>query len=662
MTGYTLYGDRPDDLFTHRGLKVAVDTETTGLEFSDSMVGFSVAWHWPFDRRQTRSFYYSSDAVHGQMSLPIEGESAPVGPEKIINRIFKFHRSVFHNIAFDYRVLMKEFSVDCPERPADTMHKATLVQYNPSLDLDSLIRTILMEEPPDWYTKFKTRRNNIKNVPPHEVARYARADSAYTLRIDDRIDELIESHPMSAIKEWLEYDTRFTKIVMQMIKKGIPIDYGWLQDRRRRFVDRCNQIKLELSKKGLMMISSNNDVAKFLFRIKGLQPIIMTEKGNNPSVSEDALYPYREDPDVMLITEHRQLEKAIGTWIDPYLANGSFDGRIHSLINPFGTISHRISAGKPNVAAIPMEDRGDAFGSMMGMFKASEGKRLYSVDIKQAEVRLAAIFARCNGLAVYLASGKDPYNQMSNRMWGTESRRNDAKRAVLSAIYEIGPAAYARKYKVKEEDARVILTQFRNAFPQMKQASKLDSIFVEQKGYIPAWTGKPRYFGPPDVDPYYAAFNQRVQSGVAELLQRVMLDVESRHPGKMLLQIYDSIIMELEDIESNAILKDVQNSIANILPDKIQARVNPKIPFLTDVKLWEAKKESPPTSATVRRMVQSTREKNKKTSTPRGKENRNGSNTNSGVRGAVRQRGKGASSSVPGQSTRILPGRKGRRA
>ena len=111
------------------------------------------------------------------------------------------------------------------------------------------------------------------------------------------------------------------------------------------------------------------------------------------SSKEDLIEPYVKDYPVLGdVLTYRSLSKAIGSWLEPFLFMSDWDGALHSRLNPFGTRTFRMSSEDPNAQGVPMEIRGErAFGSMFGIYKETDlDRELWALDLKQAEVRLAA--------------------------------------------------------------------------------------------------------------------------------------------------------------------------------------------------------------------------------------------------------------------------------
>lgn len=570
-----LYGDRYQSEGNNSA--VAVDVETTGLTYLDKVIGISLAWH---EDDKIKSCYI--DLGRGQLGLFSDGEEFE-SVEQLIKHILVDKITVWHSVAFDYRFLSKEFGVPAPKLAHDVAHMARCIGYNEGLSLVNLYHQYVNGALPEWYLKTKQLRGSLKNMEPREVARYGRADAYFTLQLFDALKERLPA----AFDDLTVYvmDVQFTGLVMDLIKRGIRVNRGWLLERKKIAIDRM--VELERQYPGINL-NSSQQVSKKLMGLGA--PIKRKTSAGLPSVDQAALealaddYPFARD-----VLEYRGSIKVIGSWIDPLLQYSQDDGCIHAQLNPFGTVSFRMSCKDINLQGIPMHDRGKASGSLKGAFLASDpGADLWVCDLKQAEVRLAAMLAKDAALAKVIREGQDPYTSMAIEVWGDPTRRDDAKRATLASLYEIGDASFAKKHGISVEAATRILSEFRARFPAIKSASRRFEQFAGQMGYVPLLYGHKRWFGP--ADETYKAFNQHVQGSLAELMERVMLQIEKTFPGSIRLQVHDSVVIELSKQES--VLEDQKMRIAEIVRTALPSDLGRgdgkdcSVPMLVDFERW----------------------------------------------------------------------------
>lgn len=578
-----LIGDNPASI--PPGVLVSFDCETTGLGWSAFIIGASLSWRIPDG---LLSCYLVFETIHPNAQISIFGLGhETIDGLRLLESLFRNNPIVFHSISFDYRFLFKDLGLNPPERAFDVSPLAKNLEYQPALSLVELYKRYVKIPIPDVILKTKSNRGGLHKQDIETQAVYARWDAEATLLVGEK---LLGMSQLMLDTELVRHDEEFTNLVMKMIARGLPVDGTELARRHILYEERLAYLVKELAETyKLSNVGSTVQVSDFLFNKLGLNPTRLTASGRGAVGAED-LKPYvKKHPAVPLIIEHRQLTHAIGTWLDPLFALSAKDGRAHCQLDPFGTRSFRMSCKDINLQAMPMKDRGErAFDSLHGIFKSEDPEEeLWSLDLKQAEVRLGAMLAPDPALARVFSSGSDPYKAMSKEIWGTEDRRQEAKQATLAAIYEIGPASFSIRYNVSENDAIKVLDDFRARFPGIKRASNWWKEIVEQKGYVKLYTGRYRWFGEDEVP--WKGFNQVLQGGVAEIMSAIMLEVERVLPERQLLQIHDNIILYLPKNEwaRNEMVKTVEEIALNILPEDVINHVKPRVPLLLDAEKWE---------------------------------------------------------------------------
>lgn len=554
-----LHGDTPDldDMFG----TVAIDTETTGLRWTDSLLGVSLAWHNP--AHDIRSCYFTQTA-----SLLYDDIWPDDKVRELIVTLLIDKPVVGHYISFDARVLFRSFGM-VPMKPFDTWHMAKSTRFMESYSLAALTTEFKIFDP-DWAMQ-KKGRSNLSSASPQSVADYARKDAVYTLMVYEFLSKDYFALGLDQI------DVEFSRVTYEMMARGFPLNEALLDERLDHESKLFEEIQLRLAYQGIPNVNSPARVVKALHDRD--IPVL--------NASAEALAPFAHYPIVSDVIAASQLQSNINSRLKIF-KEYNHNGRLHSEWHPFGTASYRMVAKDPNLMAQPLKDReGRVYDNLSELF-TTEDQYCLQLDIAQAEVRLAAMISKCNTMAEFLSGGQDAYMEMAKKAYGsaTKENRQKAKRATLASIYEEGPNAFSYKHGVPLVEATEILDQFRASFPEIKQMSRMYMGFAKEHGFINLYTGRRIHFDKAD-ERLYRAFNQEVQGGLAELMRDFMLRIDKQCPGALIGQIHDSVILNFDrrhitrdDIEQ--VKTKTLELLQDCLPDKVRKLTNPVIPLKLD--------------------------------------------------------------------------------
>ena len=584
---HRIIGDAPRKRVDRFG-PIAIDTETTGLDWSSELLGTSLAWFDPLTGKIQSCYIYP---ITGQLCLLDDGGPLNMNWEMQLRKICDTSIVIGHYLPFDYRTLYKAYSTPPIKKSYDTLEMARFMPYSGSLDLLSQYER-LVGRAPRWIKDMKARRSTLSGLPPSTIAKYARWDAEATLQVFEKLRPEYDR----LYGPILEENQAFSRLTMEMVGRGVPVDQDWLKAKRKACLKGMMDIQMMMTPMGLKNVGSDQQVGKYIEGSLGLVMPKRTPTGK-PCVSAEELELVAEKwghPVLKEIVKYRQFNKAIGSWIDDLEDMSAYDGCAHSILAPFGTQSWRMASSKINLQAVPLKDRGGrAFGSFAGVFKHPDPEiQLWQLDLGQAEVRMAAMVASENHLAAVLASTEDPYTQTALRVWADSTRRQDAKQAVLSSLYCIGANTYSITNKVTKSEAIDILADVSASFPNISRATYYWESQVIEKHAIPLPLSENRLvqFDPRD-ERTYRGFNQRVQGGVAEYMLRGQLSLDAIIPGYQLLQIHDSIVLAVHRKEAKEVLPIAKHILENQTPEHLRNNTNPPVPMKVDMERWDQSEE-----------------------------------------------------------------------
>lgn len=261
------------------------------------------------------------------------------------------------------------------------------------------------------------------------------------------------------------------------------------------------------------------------------------------------------------ILDYRVLSKMNGTYYDAYLS--LIDGKdiLRPNYNIIGTVNGRLSCSRPNIQNVP---RYTPKRPVKDVFIPRTPDRSFlEVDYAQAELRVAAHYARQENLAAILRSGGDPHGETAERMGVA---RHVGKTLNFAVIYGAGPNALMKLLRCDRQTAYDYLDGYFELYPGFKKLSIALQQNAERDGFIRCGTGRYRRFrnqatGERYFEKKYAfkvpvetrkAMNSHIQMTASEMLRVGMQRLDDRiyedgFDAQILFQVHDSLLIEVRD-------------------------------------------------------------------------------------------------------------------
>lgn len=332
----------------------------------------------------------------------------------------------------------------------------------------------------------------------------------------------------------------------------------------------------------------------------GLEPVKVTDAGN-ASLDGEVLDKLVER-DVPWAKEWREfglVKDSVSKYYRGYAEAIGPDGRLRTRFRQFGTRALRLSCERVNMQAIPHDHRLLAGGSAILALAPSPRKllaeipgwRIFTMDLAQAELRVAAQDADCTPMLDILFDGRDPHGETAIGLGLTlgpddphprfewfKARSVLAKRSNFSLIFGVGPDTFRKDLRKQsgidfgEKAIRQIHKDWNALYPQFKKAINRYMKAARREGSTPVRDGLRRYYSEEErtcynckklpcrcggqADDLHKAFNQHIQGQLGEFGQEWMqasdaLLIEAGVDpviGGVLLQTHDSLtVMVPED-------------------------------------------------------------------------------------------------------------------
>ena len=288
---------------------------------------------------------------------------------------------------------------------------------------------------------------------------------------------------------------------------------------------------------------------------------------------------YATGADVLedLATEHelparvldwRQLSKLKSTYTDALQDHINPDtGRVHTSYSIAGASTGRLASTDPNLQNIPI--RTEEGRRIREAFIAEEGKTLVALDYSQIELRILAHIADIPSLKQAFADGLDIHAMTASEMFDvpldemTADVRRRAKAINFGVIYGISGFGLARNLRIPRSEAQGFIDRYFERFPGIRTYMDDTKAFAKEHGYVQTLFGRRIHTpeiaskGPRAGFAARAAINAPIQGTAADVIRRAMIrmpDAIADLPAKMLLQVHDELLFEVEDAASGRLI------------------------------------------------------------------------------------------------------------
>jgi len=560
---------------------VSLDLETTGLDpIEAGIVGFALSCE-PCVGHYVPVGHEGLD-VPAQLPLaevldalrPIVESESP----KIIGQNLKYDLIVLHRhgmyprgISFDSMIASHLV------HPEERRH-----------NLDQIVLTYLGQSMVT-YEEVAGKDGSFAAVPVDRATVYAAEDAEVVQRLCEPLTRDLEKRNLTRL--FHDVEIPLVPVLARMEEHGILVDSDILEaqgDELRTELQIVEADLMELAG-GPFNPNSPKQVGEILFERLGLPIVDRTKTG--PSTSARVLSVLAEQhPFPGKLLEHRELKKLLTTYIDqlPKAIHPS-TGRIHTSFHQTTTATGRLSSSEPNLQNIPT--RSEIGGRIRTAFVAPEGSRFVAADYSQIELRLLAHFAEDERLIEAFHAGLDLHRLTASVVFGLpeeqvpDQLRDAAKRINFGILYGISPFGLARDLGIPQSEAKGYIDRFFSAYPRAREYIDRMIERATETGYAETILGRRRPL-PSLASRNVArrnfdrrnAINTPIQGSAADLIKLAMIEIdrwieEQRAPAKMILQIHDELVFEIEEDALPEATAVIAEKMEGVLPLRVPLSV-----------------------------------------------------------------------------------------
>ncbi|MBE3636919.1 DNA polymerase I [Mangrovicoccus algicola] len=553
------------DLAYARGW-VAVDTETTGLnEMVAELVGVSLAveegraCYIPLTHKAEASdggLFGGNDLAPGQMPL---GEALEMLKPMLEDpQILK----IGQNMKYDMKILAR---YGIAVAPIDDTMLMSYAQHGGlhGHGMDTLSERYLGHVPIPIKPLLGSGKSAITfdRVPLEKAVPYAAEDADITLRLWHALKPGLHKAKVTTVYETLERP--LVPVLAQMERSGIKVDRDVLSRMSNAFAQKMAGLEAEI-----------HELAGESFNVGSPKQLgeILFDKMSLPGGKKGKTGAWSTPADVLedLATEHdlparvldwRQLSKLKSTYTDALQDHINKEtGRVHTSYSIAGANTGRLASTEPNLQNIPV--RSEEGRRIREAFVPEPGHVLVSLDYSQIELRILAHIAGIEALKEAFRDGQDIHAATASEMFNvpleqmTPEIRRQAKAINFGVIYGISGFGLARNLRIPRAEAQGFIDRYFERFPGIRDYMDATKAFAKEHGYVQTLFGRKIHTpeinakGPQAGFASRAAINAPIQGTAADVIRRAMIRMPAAIeglPARMLLQVHDELIFEVEE-------------------------------------------------------------------------------------------------------------------
>ena len=568
----------------------AIDTETTSLDAQQTnLVGISISY-----------------AIGKACYIPISHKDYKnLNEEKIIKILKPFledHsiKKIGQNIKFDYIIFFKR-GIDMNSME-DTMLMSYVLDAGKNRhNMDTLSEIHLEHKTIQFKDLVGTGKKqiNFSEVDVNIAKDYAAEDADITYRLYKIFSNSLKTENLTNIYEIFEKP--LIKILAKMEILGIKLDEKSLKKLSVKFDKKIKELEQQIFKlsKKEFNIGSTKQLGEIMYNELKIASLKKTKKGSfatSASVLEDLAFKGHDFP--KLILEWRQTSKLKNTYSDtlPEHINKKTN-RIHTSFLLAATTTGRLASSDPNLQNIPIKT--EEGKDIRKAFIAEKNKKLISADYNQIEMRILADLADVKELKKAFINNDDIHSLTASQVFGVDIKkvnpemRRKAKAINFGIIYGISQYGLAKQIGVSNLEAEDFLNSYFLKFPEIKDYMSETIKFCRKSGYVSNIFGRKTHItGINDKNfnvrnfQERAAINAPIQGSASEIMRLAMIRLnekindEKNQSFKMLLQIHDELIFEVDEKKLNQSSKTIKEIMTSVKDSNLHSF---SIPLLVDV-------------------------------------------------------------------------------
>lgn len=438
---------------------------------------------------------------------------------------------VGQNFKFDWLFLKYQLDIEVANYAHDTILLAHLLDENmTTFNLDDLTR-IHIPEMAGYNDKLNIDpehqgKTRMDLLTPDKMLQYACGDADSSFRLVEKLHAQV-SEDQGLLTTYNRVSMPAIRAFCHIEQNGFPIDVAALRAFEKELAALQKREKRELLK---MLPASIKDEyrdtgvglkpdraailkAYMYTHPDGLQlsPVAFTKTGQPSTSSKDAMPYYAADhPFIARMIDYIKNERLLNTYVQGFYKY-IFEGKIRPSYLLHGTVTGRSSSRDPNGQNFPK--RGKLVKAYRKIFKAPKGWVFLSLDLSQAELRVAAMMSGDETMLDVYRNDGDIHTRTAMGVMGVDTiedwlklpketrdlKRFQAKAVNFGFLYGMWWPKFRSYAKTEygidftEDEAKEIRELFFRTYPSLEAWHETVQEFVLDHGFVRTYDGRMRH-------------------------------------------------------------------------------------------------------------------------------------------------------------------------
>ena len=593
--------DNYQTLFTRKDLKdwsskldkckvFAIDTETNSLDtVTANLVGISLS-------------VKEGSGCYIPIGHKYEGCPKQLTLQEVIDEIGKAvernkEKAVGQNLKFDIPILSRHGIV------IDKFHADTMLM---SYVLNSTATRHGMDKLAMYYLNYETikygdvagtasKQISFSEVEIDTASNYAAEDADITLRLFNKLDELLKEKP-SQVKLLKELEYPLVHVLSRVEQNGAKIDKNKLKEHSKELSAKISDLTAQAYK--ISGEEFNLDSPKQLLEVLYVKlklPVLKKTPKGQPSTNEETLQRLSEEYELpKIILKYRTLAKLKSTYTDSLIRiENPSTKRIHTSYQQAITSTGRLSSTEPNLQNIPIKTSEGR--RIREAFIPEKGNVLISADYSQIELRIMAHLSKDKNLTNAFNKGVDVHSSTAAEVFGVkiedvkDEQRRSAKAINFGLMYGMSAFGLTRQLDIPRADAQKYLDTYFERYTGVKDYMANTKAQAKEDMFVETIMGRRLYLNEINAAnglrrqaAERAAINAPLQGSAADIIKKAMIDINAfldkeLPETKMIMQVHDELIFETPKKNAKEIL--------NLMKDMMEKAVKLDIPLIADAAI-----------------------------------------------------------------------------